>query len=135
MLCVHLHVDYTPEGSTEAGQVQTVVSSLYVLEVIAPVLATPDVPRTLMPLLLPALHSPFTSIRHMAARGVAGLCNIDLHYTLEVCVTVCKFLYTVVDLFAISYLWSVHSIFLPLTTPPPPPPHTHTPLPIFFCCL
>lgn len=87
VLVTLLVLDYTPEGSVEACQIQAVVSSLHVLEVIAPVLAAPEVPHSLMPLLLPALHSPFTCIRHMASRGVASLYDMDLHFTLEVCLS------------------------------------------------
>ena len=60
---------------------QVVVHSLQVLEVVTPALHPSLRPElfSLLPLLLSCVCSPFTTIRHMAARCVAANTQVDLH--------------------------------------------------------
>ena len=65
---------------------QAVVNSLQVLEVITPTLHHSLRPHflSLFPLLLSCICSPFTAVRHMAARCVATYTLVDLHHSMMV---------------------------------------------------
>ena len=68
------------------AQAQSVVASLQALEIMAPSVDLSLKPQllSLLPLLLTTLCSHFTAVRHMAARCIATLAQVDLHQTMEV---------------------------------------------------
>ena len=68
------------------AQAQSVVASLQALEIMAPSVDPSLKPQllSLLPLLLTSLCSHFTAVRHMAARCIATLAQVDLHQTMEV---------------------------------------------------
>lgn len=68
------------------AKAQSLINSIQVLEIISLSLAPPLHTKvlSLLPRLLRTLHSPFTAIRHMSARGIASLTKVDLHHTMEV---------------------------------------------------
>ena len=85
-----LYYDSFPGLSEEhISSAQTVVNSLQVLETLSPS-AHPSLSSqlfSLLPQLLSCLCSPYTVIRHMAARCFATLAQVQLHTTMQVIVT------------------------------------------------
>ncbi len=66
--------------------VQSVVNSLQVMEVVAPAVDRSLRPQllSLLPSFLSTLCSRYTTARHMAARVVATMAQVDLHRTMQV---------------------------------------------------
>ncbi len=66
--------------------VQSVVNSFQVMEVVAPAVDPSLRPQllSLLPSLLSTLCSRYTTVRHMAARVVATMAQVDLHRTMQV---------------------------------------------------
>ena len=88
MKCVGLFTELTSDIISRA---QSLISALHILEVIAPSLATPLHVKilSLLPCLLQVLCSPFTAIRHMSARAMCSLIQVDLHHTMQACTCAC----------------------------------------------
>ena len=72
---------------------QAVVHSLQVLEVLAPFLHPELFTQlfSLLPQLLSCLCSQYTAIRHLAARCLSTLAQVQLHTTMQVISCVCSF--------------------------------------------
>ena len=77
---------YTEPSEEVVMSAEGVVHSLQVLEVVTPALHPSLHPElfSLLPLLLSCICSPFTTIRHMAARCVAANTQVDLHHCMLV---------------------------------------------------
>ena len=84
-----LHTDTEVPDDVVAGA-QAVVNGLQVLEVVTASLHPSLHPQllSLLPLLLACVRSPFTSVRHLAARCVAAITRVDLHHSMLVSYTV-----------------------------------------------
>jgi len=84
---MHTHTTLTASPPDDLlTQAQTVVGSLQVLEIVASAV-DPSLKSqllSLLPLLLTALCSHFTAVRHMAARCITTMAQVDLHHTMEV---------------------------------------------------
>lgn len=82
-----MYLVFSPEPSEElVAAAQAVVNSLQVLEVVTPALHASLTPQllSLLPFLLTCLCCSFTAIRHMAARCVAAITQVDLHHCMLV---------------------------------------------------
>lgn len=87
LTCTFVFVECTTELSEElVAAAQGVVNSLQVLEVVTPALhaSLNSQLLSLLPSLLACLCCSFTAVRHMAARCVAAVTQVDLHHCMLV---------------------------------------------------
>ena len=80
----HIYI-HTASPPDDLMQAQSVVGSLQVLEIVSPSvdLSLRSQFLSLLPFLLIGLCSHFTAVRHMAARCITTLAQVDLHHTME----------------------------------------------------